>query len=402
MALVEPFRALRYDPQRVDVSRVVAPPLDFVDERKRAALLEREPRNVVSLLMHDAARTVEENRARHALFTSELRRAGILLRDDEPAFYVVRESVRSSTTDCAPTWRVGFFARVTQTESGRVLPHEETLDRPRDKGRDVKDPLLLTFDDPGGRIMRTLRAETAERDPDMRATAFGETVELFVVDDETACARVTALLEDKELLIADGHHRFRAADGRPFLAFLTVQDDPANALDALHRVIDIDGFRRDFFLDSAGAFFAYDELSSDADVRGLLDHAHAPRAILVDRRGFVALTLRNDAPLDRVCDPADLGRRRVPTALLSTIVVSHLLAVEEANVRYVAHPDAAIDRVARAEGGTRVALLLPRPSFRDVVEVAREGHLVPAKTTSFVPKLTSGLVVAAESARENA
>lgn len=395
MALVEPFRALRYDPQRVDVSRVVAPPLDFVDERKRAALLEREPRNVVSLLAHDALRSVDENRARHALFTAELRRAGILVRDDAPAIYVVRETVRSATADGAPTWRVGFFARVTQTESGRVLPHEETLDRPRDVGRDVKEPLLLAFDDPGGRVMRTLRAETAERDPDLRAAAFGETVELFVVDDETACARVTALLEERELLIADGHHRFRALAGRPFLAFLTVQDDPANHLDALHRVIDIDGFRRDFFLDSAGAFFAYDELAFDADVRGLLDHAHAPRAILVDRRGFVALTLRNDAPLDRVCDPSDLARRRVPTALLSSIVLSHLLAVDEASVRYVAHTDAAIDWVARADHGTRIALLLPRPSFKDVVDVAREGRLVPAKTTSFVPKVMSGLVVAA-------
>jgi uncharacterized protein (DUF1015 family) len=254
---------------------------------------------------------------------------------------------------------------------------------------------MLLFDDVGGRVMRTLRAEVTERDADARGTAFGETFELFVVDDETACARVQALLEERELLIADGHHRFQAIGEKPFIAFLTAQEDPANRLGALHRVVDISGFRRDFFTDRANAFFTFEELSADTDVERMIDERGVQRAILVDKRGFLAMTLKENAPLDELSALLDdEGRRRVSTALLSTIVLDHLLSIDASNaVRYVPSATTAIDLVARAEAGARIALLLPPPPLKAILDVARAGGRVPAKTTCFQPKVTGGLIV---------
>lgn len=396
MANVEPFCALRYDDARVDLARVLAPPLDHVDERKRVALLAREPRNVLSVIGYADGLSADENRTRQAFFLAELRRAGILRQDDVPALYVVRETISERSGDGeSKVTRMGFFASVTAGTGAPVLPHEQTLALRREDAHHIRDPLLLLFDDAGGRVMRTLRAEVSERDPDARGTAFGETFELFVVDDETACARVQALLEERPLLIADGHHRFLARGHRPFIAYLTAQDDPANRLGALHRVVDINGFRRDFFTDRASAFFTFEELGGDADVDRMLDESATPLAILVDKRGFLSMRLLSDAPLEEIAGLVDdIGRRSVPTALLASIVLDHLLSLDDPSaIRYVQTTTTAIDLVARAEAGARIALLLPAPPLEAILDVARRGARVPAKTTCFLPKVIGGLIV---------
>jgi uncharacterized protein (DUF1015 family) len=396
VAIVEPFCALRYDDARVDLSRMLAPSLDLVDERKRSALLAREPRNVLAVSADQDALSPEENHTRHRLLLAEMRRAGIVRLDDKPALYVVRETVTVKTDEGeTKRSRMGFFASVTANGGAPVLPHEHTLPPKHDEASTLKEPLLLLFDDVGGRVLRTLRAEVSERDPDARGSAFGETFELFVVDDETACARVQALLEERELLIADGHHRFQALGDKPFVAYLTVQDDPANRLGAIHRVIDVTGFRRDFFTDRASAFFTFDELGADADIESLIQQGADARAVLVDKRGFLQMTLKPDAQLHELSALLDdVGRRTVSTALLSTIVLDHLLSIDDpSTIRYVPSATTAIDLVARAEAGSRIALLLPPPPLQAILDVARAGARVPAKTTSFMPKMVGGLVV---------
>jgi uncharacterized protein (DUF1015 family) len=56
MTDVRAFRALRYDPSRVDLGRVVVPPYDVIAAHERALYWDRDPHNAIRLeLTRDAA-----------------------------------------------------------------------------------------------------------------------------------------------------------------------------------------------------------------------------------------------------------------------------------------------------------------------------------------------------------
>jgi uncharacterized protein (DUF1015 family) len=81
MADVKPFRALRYD-ERVagPLESLVAPPYDVISAEQREAYLTRSPYNVVRL-------TLPDDEAKAAELLTEWQREGVLVRDDEPAFW---------------------------------------------------------------------------------------------------------------------------------------------------------------------------------------------------------------------------------------------------------------------------------------------------------------------------
>ena len=49
MTAIRPFRALRYDPGRVDLERVIAPPYDVVTPEERRRYWERDPHSAIRL-----------------------------------------------------------------------------------------------------------------------------------------------------------------------------------------------------------------------------------------------------------------------------------------------------------------------------------------------------------------
>ena len=85
MADVQPLNTLRYDPAVAKpLEDLIAPPYDVIDDDQRAELAARSPYNVVELDLpksyDDAARTLGEWRHR-----------GVLVQEDEPALWVLRQ-----------------------------------------------------------------------------------------------------------------------------------------------------------------------------------------------------------------------------------------------------------------------------------------------------------------------
>ncbi|MFO7280447.1 MAG: DUF1015 family protein, partial [Thermoanaerobacterales bacterium] len=83
MARFQPFRALRYDLDRVDLARVIAPPYDVIDDRLRAELAARDPHNAVrvDLPVPDGARDRYEVAS---CLLRDWRREGVLVTDERP------------------------------------------------------------------------------------------------------------------------------------------------------------------------------------------------------------------------------------------------------------------------------------------------------------------------------
>src|ERR687892_94487 len=213
MAEVQPFRTLRYDPAVVgSLDDVIAPPYDVIDEEERARLAARSPYNVVKIDLppsyEQAAETMHQWRER-----------GVLVREDEPAVWVLRQDY--AAPDGAERTRTGFFVRVRVEEygPGRIRPHERTHPGPKE------DRLNLT------------RATRANLSPIFSLFPDPDTIE-----------RVAAILAEKELLIADGHHRYETArvyaeevggegEHRYVLMFLCSMSDPGLLVFPTHRLL---------------------------------------------------------------------------------------------------------------------------------------------------------------------
>ncbi len=373
MAVVQPFRALRYDERRTGpLARLVAPPYDVITAEERGGYLERSPYNVARLIVPESPGDAAQ------LFRS-WRNDGVLVQEPEPAVWWLREDYDGP--DGARHSREGFFALVELQpyERGVVLPHERTYDEPKRSQLELLravranlSPIMLLYDDPGHGPRHTL-APLADGEPTLEAVEERATTRLWRITDREAIEEVHAALADRSLVIADGHHRYETAlafheeDGSPSGAFVmaVLSNTVGEGLIIFptHRVVrelpDLNGRFRVTPVDGG----AHDGLQ----LLERIEHGHP--AFVVYRPGQVEIV---EAPAERVLDTVALEQ----------------LGIE--SVRYTPRTEEAVALVD--SGQAAAAFLLRPPTMEQVRSVAESGTTMPQKSTYFYPKLLSGLL----------
>jgi uncharacterized protein (DUF1015 family) len=203
-------------------------------------------------------------------------------------------------------------------------------------------------------------------------------------------------MDDKKLLIADGHHRYETAlafrDENPDLAdaskvmmtFVNMHSAGLRIL-ATHRLVSgIANFDPKAFLAKASADFTVTEVSSPGELKEALGERDGSRIGAAIGDGLYILELRERAEM-------------LDVAVLHEILLDRHLGVgadavrEEQNVRYVRGVDAALEE-ARS-GAAQIAFVLRPISVEEVAEISFAGGVMPQKSTDFYPKLLSGLTI---------
>ena len=425
MASVRPFRALRVHPDRAELSRVIAPSSAHIDDERRALLHDREPRNVARVVAQARGDedTSETTSRRAAFHLAEWRRAGVLAFDDYASFYGLRHTFASVEGE-DPKAVEGFFAAVDlgDEDVDGVLPCE--LSDPgevdalthhlRTLGHQA-EPVQLVHRDEKGRVQRAIASEMEERDPDARAELDGCVYELWVIDDETTTARVSALLGEEKLYLVDGHARFAAAaalerslagnppvglaqaserQGTSVLALVTSESGARGGMEATHRVASWMG-TRDLaeLLGEMQRWFRRTAMSPGEELAAALDASTAEVAFGMWLRGEGCwlFELLDDVTRDELPGIAE-GAPRVDATVVDEMVLKQLLGVdpESGDVRYVNGLGVA-DRMAD-DVDNDVVFLLRAPELSALLEAADGGQQLPAHCTSFYPKPPCGLV----------
>src|ERR1700744_1620004 len=135
MAEIAPLKPLRYDLTRLakdgGLAKVVAPPYDVIDAQQRAELAARHPYNIVKLILPEGEGDAKYAHA--ADLYAAWRQEGVLVRDEEPAFYRYDQTFTPPSGGKERT-RTGFLGlvKVVPLDKGIVLPHERTLSGPRE------------------------------------------------------------------------------------------------------------------------------------------------------------------------------------------------------------------------------------------------------------------------------
>ena len=410
--LVVPFRGERYGAV-ARLSALIAPPYDVISQAERARLAALDAHNIVHVMLPERA-AGSERYAHAAALLAQWRGTGVLVRDAEPAVYVMAQDFALPSGERRT--RVGMFAAVSAEpyETRRVRPHERTHSGPkadrlallRATATNVESIFLLSLD-PDRALAAALSEVVTKSAPDARAELGGVGIRFWAVGGEAA-SRLTHLTSRLPLYIADGHHRYETAvtyarerpggEADRVLAFVVPAGDPGLAILPTHRVVFGSGRDATKLIAQWRTWFDVGRVAPCADRLerlGQLSRGGRTACIVAFPDGNdVSLVLKPDAPLDQV---PELGRtpavRALDVARIEALVVQAILGAGTAtpSVTYTADARAAFDAVRT--GGAAVAVLLEAPKVEEVFAVADAGDVMPPKSTYFVPKVPSGLVL---------
>src|SRR5579864_2927986 len=219
MAHIVPFRALRYDPQRVDPAAVVTQPYDKITPQSQDRYYAASPYNLVRLILgkHEVTDNDQQNvYARAATFFSDWRGQGIFLQDPQPSLYVYSQRFTVPGTSSLAERR-GFIAlgRVEDYSAGVVFRHEQTLAKPKAdrlqllrSTRSHFGQIFMLYNDTGE--VDSLLSQSAP--PTTEVTDEYDVLHrVWRVSDPGLIELISGKMRDKKLIIADGHHRYETA-----------------------------------------------------------------------------------------------------------------------------------------------------------------------------------------------
>ena len=388
MPRFEPFRAVRYAPA-VDLDDVIAPPYDVLSDADVDALEARDPRNIVHV---DVPRGGDDRYERAGRLLRSWIGDATMVRDPAPTFTLYRMRF----TDAAGTARdlVGVLGglEVVDEGAGGVLPHERTTPKASTDRLDLTRATDSNLSPVWGLSLASGLTALLAEPGELVGAVTVDGVE-HVVERVTDPARIAVIREHlgrDDVLIADGHHRYgvarifrdevRAATGRTdtpaeeTLAFVGELVAEQLSIEAIHRL-----YAGISFADLRAALAVCFDLSpTDRPTPATLATMDAAgRLVLVGPDGAEWLTPKQGAFDDvRSLDGAWL---------------EHALAGTTAEVTYQ-HGLAEV--LAAVDDGTAAAAVLIRPvSIAEIERTAREGVLMPPKSTFFTPKLRTGFVV---------
>ena len=394
MPRFEAFRGLRYQPEMAPLAQVIAPPYDVISATERIHLALRHPANAVLVELPEA--DLSGGRDRYTVATDLFYRwlnEGTLAADPEPCLYPYR---MTDTSGRATTGVIGLLGLADPGEQSDILPHEQTLPKPKSDRLDLLRATRANLSPIWGLSMADgVTATFDPTDDEPVGDAYdddGVRHQLWVLSDADAIAAVTAAIARAPVVLADGHHRYstaqtyqaecRAADGDqpgPYdlvMAMVVELAEEQLHVGAIHRTVSglPDGF------DLVGALSEWFDVvkAGPADDRtlGALSDSNSMALVTPD----VAYLLLPHPELH-----AQVGNE-LDSSLVATVL-------ERLPAHQVAHRHSVAEAMeALQEGEGQVAFLLRPVTVKQIDEWANERRRMPPKTTYFSPKPRTGMV----------
>lgn len=392
MPRFEPFPALRYTAS--DLDDLIAPPYDVLSDADVDALAARSEHNIVHV---DVPRE-RDGDSRYEAAAATLRSwidDGVMAYDDTPTFTLYRMRFRDESGADRDIVGVMGGVEVVDEGAGGVLPHERTTPKASTDRLDLTRATHANLSPVWGLSLASgltdLLREPGERAGSVTVDGVEHVVER-VDDAERIDAIATAIASD-DVLIADGHHRYgvgrmyrdevRASttrtdtDAELTLAFVSELIDEQLSVEAIHRVYS--GISAADLRAALGQHFDLEPAGSPDDST-LSTMASTGRLCLVDADGSATWLNPKSGAFD--------GVRSLDGAWLE-----HALADTSHDVRYQHGLDEVVEAVTTGADDATAAVLIRPVSVDEITRTAREGLLMPPKSTFFTPKLRTGFVI---------
>ncbi|HVX22864.1 MAG TPA: DUF1015 domain-containing protein [Acidimicrobiales bacterium] len=388
MATLQPFRGLRYDPAVVPLGQVIAPPYDVIGSAERLRLASRHPANsvLVELPEPDLHRGVDRYQRAATLLASWMEHH-VVVPDPAPSLYPYRMTTPDGRSTTGVIGALGI--------GDDVLPHEETLPKPRSDRLDLLRATGANLSPIWGLSPAAgLTATFAPAGPPV-VEAYddaGVRHQLWVVDDPAAVAAVADAVATAPVVVADGHHRYetarayrrevRAANGdRPgdhdaVMALVVELSEDQLTVGAIHRTL----ANLPYGTDLVAVFGKWFDMvrAGPATDRVVAALGESRSLALVTPDGAWML------------NPKPEAYQAADSDLDSSVVALALARVPEQCSTHQHTWQEAFDTVKA--GAAQAAVLLRPVTVEQIAAWASARRRMPPKTTYFVPKPATGMV----------
>ena len=441
MAYIAPFRALRFDPSRVPPVDAITQPYDKITPEMQDRYYAASPFNIVRIILGRREPEEAGNNVytRAAKFYRDWRNQGIFRQDAEPSLYAYSQQFVIPGGN-AVSERRGFIGlgRIEDYAAGVVFRHEQTLAKPKADRLDLLratqahfGQIFMLYSD-SGEIEKLLARDS---NPDIEVTDEYKVLHrVWKISDAGTVDAVRQQMSEKELIIADGHHRYETAlayrnerrvgaqvpwsrqrssgtalleheeHSAPYdfvmMTFVNM-NSPGLAILPTHRIVhSLAAFSSSEFVKRARNYFNVEEVDVTLDATragGLLHEAGRAGTALLAITGDGDWLLHTPRGNGEIFRGLSLRQQSLDVVQLHRVLLQTVLGLSEESIRnqenlaYTRDAGEAIQRVRG--GGANVAFLMNPVRMSQVRELALAGEVLPQKSTDFYPKLLTGLTV---------
>ncbi len=434
MAIIIPFSAMRFDKNTVgDLAAVTSPPYDIISPEEQQKLYNKHPFNVVRLELGENNDDDDEYnnkyiRSNHILH--EWLESGILHFDSEPSIYIYGQEFTfgGNTHSCKG---IMCLVRLEEFENRVIMPHEDTFSKAK---TDRYNLICVTnanfsavyslYTDTEKNIVSAINSVSVNTPPETEFTSSdGVHQRLWRISDENTIAKIQNEFRNKQLFIADGHHRYAAAlsyrnmmrtknpnhtGNEPYnfiLMHLVETDEPGLTVFPTHRlvknVIDFDEQKTIELLsnDFEVRRIVYEEDSVVPKIEESLAQCSDKKsfALYTGKNYYYMLTLKNTNALRTLSPEKSYVYSQLDVTILHTLILDKILGIDKdslKNQHNLTYTHNAYEAESLAKTNAyQCAFFLNPTKIGELKEICFANEKMPQKSTYFYPKIITGLIM---------
>lgn len=434
MAKIIPFKGLRYDEKKVGgLENVVTPPYDIISPEQQRAYYEKHPNNVIRLeygAEYETDNETDNRYTRAASFLNKWIDEGVLKFEDKQCLYLYEQKFFAIGQEL--TYR--GFVTLTQLEEfskGIILPHEETLSKAKTDRFNLMNATHANFSqvyclyiDEEKKINAIIEEITAVK-PDISFKSEDNIEQnLWVVRDDEIIKRVQEGFSDKQLFIADGHHRYETAlnfrnkmrEENPgwkeddlfnyVMMMLVDMDDRGLIVFPTHRLVNNVNMDEVMTVSLLKDNFDIDKIIVDKNPEMLCEAIIRDLIMIREKKGFALyfgdeyyyrLSLHDTSVMEKFLPGKSKAYQNLDVSILHTLILDRIFGIDtenlanQSNLTYTRDALEAIKAVQ--DGSQQCAFILNATKVHEIKDVSLAGEKMPQKSTYFYPKLITGLVM---------
>ncbi len=440
MVRVIPFKAYRYDKTKVqDLAQVVTPPYDVMKGEKVDEFQGRSEHSIAWIIKNkpEEGDTSQNNQyTRAGSLLNKWIDDCILVPDDEESFYVYGQDFKANGKNL---FRFGFiglieleeFAKDVQASKNAfrgVLQHEETFPK------DIQDRLNLSrncmaqfgqifviYPDQKGDVDGVLEKYMKDEPTTDITDSEGIRHRLWRIDNPEDTRMITKHMENKYVIIADGHHRYKTALAlskenpnletakHRMLTFVNMSNPGLVILPTHRRIQNLEAFSKEKLLEHLHAHFKVVEFKSKDSMFELMDKQFEERnhafGLFKDDGKFYTLTLKDKQIMNDLLPDKSEELRKLDVAILHTLILDKTLGIDKKKLAggsikgggYVSYikgiGDAVDESIRKVEGNAQAIFFMNPTRIGEVEAVSRNFEVMPQKSTFFFPKIYTGFTI---------
>lgn len=416
MADIKPFKAIKYSEKAGNPANLITQPYDKIDSALQRAYYKKSAYNYCRLILPTENNKYETAQQRIQKWLNE----GILSKDEEPAIFVSRQSFKLNGKTCIRTGLIAALRLYPYSEN-TVFPHEVTYKEPKTDRLNMlravqKDlePVFLIYSDPEN-VTVDFFGGIAETKPTIEVEdSFGVKHVVWRITDSQSLKLVQQAMENKKLVITDGHHRYESAvayrdemrkkrkwtEDSAFnfhMCYMVPVQDKGLVILPTHRLLR-ECELTDGVLQALAEFFTVSEVASTVEAVEdfLKTHREEHAFCIYDGSKAYGLLLKDEKKASELVN-ASCPKEAclLDVVLLRDVVFKHVMKVGKLKMdENILYAESTRNALRKVDTGQAKLAFLVNPIFAETVwKIAQKNWRLPEKSTDFYPKPVSGLTM---------